>query len=87
MRGDRLARPNRTLLGGRLIADRENEVEARTVRRREFVPTLRAQAAGFVVQLIQQLDASTDARALGMASRAEAPEFSLAPSIDARIRP
>ena len=40
MRGDRLTGPHRTLLGGSLVADREDKIEARAVARGELVPAL-----------------------------------------------
>src|SRR5208283_2350401 len=43
VRSDRLSRPQWTLLGGGPIADREDEVERRTVRTSKLVPTLAAQ--------------------------------------------
>jgi hypothetical protein len=44
MRGDRLARPHRTLLGCRLVANREDEIDARVVGGGELVPALGSKA-------------------------------------------
>jgi hypothetical protein len=40
MRGYRLTRPHRTLLGRRLVADGENEIDTRAVGGGELVPAL-----------------------------------------------
>ena len=46
MRGDRLARPDRADLAGRIVADGEDEIELGRVRRGELVPALRAKPVG-----------------------------------------
>ena len=54
MRRHRLSPPVWTLLGGRLIADRKDEIEARRVRPRKFVPALAPQAVGGEVLFLQE---------------------------------
>ena len=47
MRGHRLARPDRADLGGRVVADREHEIELRCAGLGELLPT--PSSAGFSV--------------------------------------
>lgn len=82
VRGDWLTRPHWALLGSRLVADRENEIEAGAVRRSELVPAFRAQIFGCIVQLVQQLERQRMHGAFGMASGAVSFELSPAPPSD-----
>jgi len=82
VRGDWLTGPDWALLGSRLIADSENEIEAGAIRRGELVPAFRAKIFGFVVQLVQQLERQRMHGAFGMTSGAVSFELSPAPPSD-----
>ena len=86
MGGDWLSRPYRTSLGRRLVADRENKIQPRTIGPREFIPAFAAQSRGLEVQLAQQLERHRMNRALGLAAGAEAAKLAFAPAADRAFR-
>ncbi len=65
VRGHRLARPDRADLTGRVVTDREDEIERRGARLGELVPGLGPQICCRIAQLFEQGDGVRIDRALG----------------------
>ena len=76
MRGHRLTRPHRADLAGRVVADREDEVEPGCARLGELVPVLAAQTIGRHPVPRQQLERERIHPARRMGARAEGAEAS-----------
>src|SRR5438270_9011486 len=76
MRRHRLARPDRTDFVGGIIADGEYEIELGGAVHGKFIPALRAQIGGPVVELPEEIDRVGMHLAFGMAAGAERLEFS-----------
>ena len=70
----RLARPDRAHFGSGRVADREDEIHDRSARRCEFVPALRPQLVGRVVEAFKHLERERIDRAFGVASGREGAE-------------
>lgn len=78
----RLTRPKWAILGRGSVADRENEIERRTIRLCELVPAFAAQTRAVEVQPRQKLDRHRMDGSLRMTSGAESPESALSPPAD-----
>ena len=68
MRRHRLPRPDRAGFAGCVVADGEHEIHDRGVRPGKFVPCLRAQALGGIVEVRQRRDGERVHFALGLPS-------------------
>src|SRR5213075_1604267 len=74
MGGHGLARPYRTDLAGRVVANRDDEIELWGARLGELVPILAAQAVGRHPVLLQQLQRERIHSARGMRASTESAE-------------
>src|SRR5262249_53228951 len=75
MRGHRLARPYRTGLARRVIADREHKIERRGPPRREIGPPLRTESRCIKAETLQEPNGFRVDAPLGLAPRAVGAEF------------
>jgi hypothetical protein len=69
--GHRLAGPHRAALAGRVVADREDEIERRRARQGELLPRFRAQDGGVVAEAVEQRERVRIDRAFGLAAGRE----------------
>ena len=74
MRGHRLSRPDGTCFACRAVANREDEIHLRRIRRCELIPVFRAQALGWIAVGFERLERERIDRALRMAPRREGVE-------------
>src|SRR5690606_38472904 len=78
MRGHRLSGPDRTGLGGGVVADGENEIHDWRVWAGELLPALRAEALDGIVEALQHLQREWIDRPLRLRTGGEGKKASLA---------
>jgi hypothetical protein len=85
MRGDRMPRPDRADLAGGVVADGEDIIHVRRVRRGELRPAFRSQPVDRQLHLLQQRDRERIDRAFRVGTGAPRLEATLPPVIEDRF--